>query len=68
MLPIHVIMLILCDIFAYKVEVMSIVADIGFIWLDYFNYITLHKVFCLLEIFGLLLNTLVAMSHIQRIV
>lgn len=68
LLPYHVLVLFLCDIYAYHFEVMSILADLGFIWLDYFNYMTLHKGYCMLEIFGMFVNSVVALSHVQRII
>ena len=67
MLPIHVIMLLLLDIWIYQVEIMSMVIDIVLIWLDFHNYMTLNKITIGFEVIVLLMTSIIALSHVQRV-
>ena len=67
MFPCRLLIIIGCDIMAYKFEIMSLIIDIILLFLDYNNYMRLDKVFILCECLCMLLTSLIALSHIQRI-
>ena len=46
---IHIVFLIVADIYAYSIEIMLIIADIFLIWLDYYNFMTLNKITIIAE-------------------
>jgi len=57
---------ILSDIFIYNLEILILIADILFLWLDFYNFMIINKVVILIEIIGHLMVSVVALSHIQR--
>lgn len=67
MLPIHVALLVVCDIYIYEFEILSFIINLCLIWFDFYNYMTLNKITIMGEIGLLLLTSLMALSHIQRV-
>ena len=47
---------------------MSLIIDITLIWLDFHNFMTLNKMTCTMEVLLLCLTTLMALSHLQRVI
>jgi hypothetical protein len=66
-MPIHL-ALIGVDIYIYDIQILSIFINFIFIWLDFYNYMTLYKVTIIIEIVCLILTTLIAISHFQRLI
>ena len=64
--PIHF-CLIFADIFAYDVEVMALLADIFFVWLNFFNYMSLNKLFVGTQLAFYLILFFVSLTHFQRV-
>ena len=62
----HIIVIIYCDIISYKMEVLPLAADMFFAYLDYLNYLRVDKFFIMLECLGMLLCSVIAISHVQR--
>lgn len=60
---IHLAFLFLADIYAYNIEIMLIIADIGLIWLDYYNFMTLKKITVILGCFLQGFIVIVSFSH-----
>ena len=67
MFPIHIFLLIFCDMFWYEFEIMSLLIDLVLIWMDMYNYMTLNKIIIGSEIALIILTVLMATSHLQRI-
>lgn len=67
LIPTHLFQLIVCDMYVYNFEVLSIVFNVLLLWLDYVNFMTLNKMSCFLQIGLLYLSTFVALSHAQRV-
>merc|ERR1712086_597457 len=65
MAGIHV-FFILSDIFIYDLEILILIADLLFLWLDFYNFMILNKIVILVEIIGHVMVSMVALSHIQR--
>ena len=57
---------ILSDIFIYDFEVLILITDLLFLWLDFYNFMIINKVVILVEVIGHLMVSMVALSHIQR--
>lgn len=66
MMPFHLFIIVFCDIYAYEVEILSLIADSILLWLDYYNFMILDKPFCIAECVGILMTTLIALTHIER--
>ena len=49
----HILIICVCDIYAYSFEVISFVTDLVFLWADYYNYMTLDKPTCLAQILAM---------------
>ena len=49
MLPVHA-LFIVSDIFIYEVHIFAILMDSMLLWLDFFNYMTLNKIFVGVEL------------------
>ena len=64
----HLLQLVFCEMYAYGFEVVGIAFNLLLLWLDFVNYQTLYKLSCFLEVGLLYLSTLVAFTHIQRVV
>jgi len=60
--PIHF-GLVFVDIFAYKVEVVVLLADLAFLWFNFYNYMTLNKLIIGIHLALLVLLAVVAISH-----
>ena len=65
MIPFHFLYLIM-DCVIYKFEVLLILFDIAFIWFNYYNYMTLNKLFIFIHLPLLAVFDLCAITHIQR--
>ena len=61
MLPVHA-MFIVSDIFIYEVHVFAILVDSFLLWLDFFNYMTLNKIFVGVELGAHVLVSVIALS------
>ena len=61
MLPFHA-LFIVTDIFIYEVHVFAILMDSLLLWLDFFNYMTLNKIFVGVEIGAHFLISVIALS------
>jgi len=57
---------ILSDIFVYDLEVLILIADVLFLWLDFYNFMLVNKVVILVEVIAHIMVCTVALSHIQR--
>ena len=53
-MPLHIVIIVLCDMIAYKFEIMSLVADVVFTYFDYLNYLRVDKFWILGECVGML--------------
>ena len=50
MLPIHFLFIWLCDVYAYRIDICNLLLDIVFVWLDYYNYMTVDKLTCIVHV------------------
>ena len=55
---------ILSDIFVYDLEVLILIADVLFLWLDFYNFMLVNKVVILVEVIAHIMVCTVALSHI----
>lgn len=60
----HIFLLVFCDLYAYNFEVIGIIVDTLLIWLNYVNYMTLHKLFCIAHIMILAAQPFQAIARI----
>lgn len=58
---------ILTDFFIYDIEISAIVFDVIFLWLNFYNYMTLNKIVIGIQVALYALAVLIAMTHIKRV-
>ena len=66
MMPVHLIFLF-SDFYFYDFELFAIIFDIIFIWLNFYNYMTLNKIVTLIEIAVYVLAVIIALTHLTRV-
>lgn len=66
LLPIHV-LLVLSDVFVFNFEIAAVLFDLLFVWFSYYNYMLLKKLYVGIQAGLYLVGTLIAMSHLKRV-
>jgi hypothetical protein len=41
--PFHLVCLLYIDVYMYNFEIAAIIMDMAFLWMDYFNFMTMNK-------------------------
>ena len=67
MFGIHIVLLMM-DIFVYKWDIMHMIMDFIFLWFNFFNYMTLNKIFIGIHLALLAFIILVSLMNIQYII
>ena len=66
MIPAHIFLLLFCDIYAYDLEIFSLLADIIFLYLDFYNMQLLDKPVVMAQLVTMIMTSLIAFTHAQR--
>ena len=67
MMPVHMFVLLIIDIFVYSFELFAIIMEVILLWLTFYGYMTLNKVTTGAYVGLLLMSSVVALTHSQRI-
>ena len=67
MMPVHMFVLLIIDIFVYSFELFAIIMEVILLWLAFYGYMTLNKVTTGAYVGLLLMSSVVALTHSQRI-
>ena len=62
-LPMHLCLLFFIDYKVYGLEIMVIIIDIYFVWMNFYNYMTLNKITISIQAGSLLMFSMVALTH-----
>jgi len=66
-MPMHA-LFILTDIYIYEIEIGAIIFDALFLWMSFYNYMTLNKIICGIQAAFYAVAMLVALTHLKRII
>ena len=66
MMPVHLVFLV-TDIFVYDFELFAILFDVVFLWLNFYNYMTLNKITVIIELVAYALAVVIALTHLTRV-
>jgi hypothetical protein len=67
MMVVHPVMIIGIDLLVDEIEIFAVIFDIIFLWMAFYSYMTLNKVICLIYCVLMPLASVIAITHIQRI-
>ena len=58
---------LISDIYVFGFEISAVVFDVVFLWLNFYNYMTLNKITVCIQVGLYGLAALMATSHIKRV-
>ena len=66
MLPVHL-GLLFVDAFVYRFEIPAMIFDCYMVWSNFYNYRTLNKITALLQVAIMVVASVAALTHLQRV-
>ena len=66
LIPVHI-FLLFTDIFIYDFEISSIIFDVIFLWLNFYNFMTINKIVLGIEVLLYGIAVLIALTHMKRV-